>query len=90
MRIEDLTKRELLELIIIRGLNFYITDRDMQTVRWNTMNRKAKETMDESMVEMNANRGPTNWPAYKKASDKFERAQKLYDEAEKFINESKD
>jgi len=85
LTINDLTKEELLELIIYRGLNHSINIRDIERVRWNTMIRKAKKMAEEACAEMEAHTGPENWPTYKKAADKFDRAMELYAESDKFI-----
>ena len=84
MTINDLTKEELLELIACRGWNLSIKDNDIERVRRNSMTRKAKKMVDEACVEMKANVGPQNWPAYKNASAKFDRGMRLYDEASIF------
>ena len=85
MTINDLTKKELLELIVMRGLNYSISTHDIETVRWNTMIRNAKKMMDEACAEMEVHKGPQNYPAYKQAMDKFDRAMKLYDKSDKFL-----
>ena len=83
--INDLTKEELLELIVCRGFNHSISPRDIERVRWNTMTGKAKKMAAEACAELAANKGPKNYPAWKAAGDKFDRAMKLYAESEKFI-----
>lgn len=85
MTINDLTKEELLELLVRRGLNRLISAYDIKTTRWNTMKRRVKIMMEEAIEEMNLHRGPENWPAYKKGADKFNRAMALYAESDKFI-----
>ncbi len=85
MVIADLTKKELLEIIAMRGLIRSVSDADINTVRWRTMIRKAKKVADEAIVEMKIHKGPQNYPKFKQAMDKFDRAMELYDEANKFF-----
>lgn len=86
--INDLTKQELLDLIIDRHLNHSINTRDIERVRWNTMVRKAKAMMDEARAEIEANTGKLDYLArtnYMLAHKKFNKAMELYAEADKFI-----
>ncbi len=83
--INDLTKEELLRLIIEQGLNRLITPHAIKLVRWNTMTREAKDMMDEAYERMKTYHGPQNYQQYKREHDKFDRAMKLYDEADKLI-----
>lgn len=88
MTINDLTREELLELIVKRGLNRLITTRDVETTRWNTMTREAKKMMDEAVAEMEASKGKPDYSARRNfilAQKKFSRAMKLYEEADKFM-----
>ena len=85
MTLNNLTKQELLELIIYRGLNHSISIHDIKRVRYNTMAWNAKKMADEACTEMAANKGPEYYRAWKAAGDKFDKAMKLYDESTKFI-----
>lgn len=85
MTINDLTKEELLELIVMRGFNHSINEHDIKRVRYDTMVHKAKKMSDEACTEMKANRGFENWPTYKKAADKFDKAMELYSESSKLM-----
>jgi len=85
LSLEDLTKNELLQLI--RRFSFGFEQRDMQTVRWNTMGVEAKSLMDESIAEIDKCEGIKNHAKWMKAQDKFDRALKLYDKADSFFRE---
>ena len=88
MTINDLTKEELLELLVTQGLNHLITPYAIKTARWNTMTRKAKAMMDEVRIEMAVNTGKLDYSArvnYMLAHKKFDRAMELYAESDKLI-----
>ena len=51
------------------------------------MTNKAKVMMDEACAEMKIYHGPQNYQKYKAASDKFDKAMKLCDEASELIEE---
>lgn len=88
MTINDLTREELLQVIIEQGLNRLITPYAIKTVRWETMTHKAKTMMDEACAEMDANKGKRAYSArtnFMLAGKKFDRAMKLYAEADKLI-----
>ncbi len=53
------------------------------------MTRKAQTMMHEAMEEMKANKGPAKYKAWKQANDKFDKAQKMYDESDKFLEKMK-
>jgi len=83
--INDLTKEEILRLIIEQGLNRLITPHAIKLVRWNSMTCEAKDMMDEACEKMKTYHGPQNYQNYKRESDKFNRAMKLYAKADEFI-----
>lgn len=89
MTLNDLTKEELLELLVNQGLNRLISVDFIKGIRWKTIIRKAKEMSEAAIEEMEKHKGPQNFPAYKKAHDKFDRAMKLYEEADKLIERQK-
>ena len=85
MIINDLTKGELILLLVKQGLNRLITPHSIKMVRWETMTHKAKIMVEEAVAAMEIYKGPQNWTKYKEAHAKFDRAMKLYDEADKIL-----
>ena len=85
--IDDLTKDELLRLIKTRFLAFHV--RDIQRIRWDSLTSKAKSLMDEACIEIKKYKGIENYEKWKEANKKFDRAMKLYDDAEKFCGAMK-
>jgi len=78
----DLTKEELWRLISTRFLAFHVSD--IQRIRWDSMTSKAKALMDEACIEIEKYKGIENYEKWKESNKKFDRAMKLYDDAEKF------
>ena len=88
MTINDLTKEELLAVLVRQGLNRLITPYAIKSIRWETMTRRAKAMTDEARTEMEASKGKPGLLArtnFMQAHEKFDRAMKLYEEADKFI-----
>ena len=87
LNITDLTKDELLQVISDRGLTRSINLSDIKRVRWRTMTNQAKQLMDEACNEIVKYKGPDNFTKWMEANRKFDKAMKLYEDADRFIDE---
>ncbi|MBU0907202.1 MAG: hypothetical protein KKE05_03535 [Nanoarchaeota archaeon] len=85
MKLNDLTKEELLRLIFKHGIFGDINDHEIKSVRWETLMTKAKKMADQAIKDMEVEHGhgPQNYTAYKKAHDDFDKAMGMYAEADK-------
>lgn len=91
MKLEDLSKRELLILIREKAL-FSYSERDLLWVKWRSLARLSEQQMDEGIKVMESAKGdmsPVGRASYKEGSDLFgsglrtgKRADKLYERIE--------
>lgn len=86
LNLNDLTKKELIALIVYRGLNWMITDSDIRRVRFDSLIKKQRVMADDALAEMKANHGSANYGKYKKAADKFDAAMKMHEKACELLN----
>ena len=86
LTIEDLTKEEI--LILFQNYLFYVSPSDIKRVRSDSLAKKAKEMADEAQADMRQyaeKPGMESRAGFLRASDKFDVAMKLYDEADKVL-----
>ncbi len=86
LTLEDLTKEELLTLCHRWCLS--ISERDIRMVRHESLVRQARDLADQSQKEMKEATGDPSIEArgrFLKASEKFDKAMKLYDEADRIL-----
>jgi hypothetical protein len=86
LTIEDLTKEEI--LVLFWNHLFYVSPSDIRRVRCDSLVKKAKEMADEANAEMKKYAGQPGMESrvgFSRASDKFDEAMKLYDEADKVL-----
>ncbi len=84
--LEDLTKEEIISLLRIHFLR--ISTSEIRRVRFDTLSKKAKQMADEANAEMSQYRkqpGMESRFGFLRASEKFDEAMKLYDEADKVL-----
>jgi hypothetical protein len=87
-RLEDLTKEELLKLIIHKGLHYYIKQTDINYINWLVMSDKGLKMMEEANKETekyNDLKSLKEVRAYREALDKFRRGNKLSQKADKYF-----
>ena len=88
--LQDLTKEELIALVhhlnpFSKSIAPYVKE-----VRYQTVITQARQLSEESQTEMKAATGDSSFEGRKKfleASDKFDRAMKLYDQADALLKE---
>ena len=83
--LKKLSRNELVALIRERGL-FSVGESDIRRVRYDHLCQRAKAMSDAAMAEMDKHRGIENYPKYKVASRRFDRAMRLYDLAGKILD----
>ncbi len=88
MKLEDLTKEEL--LILCHRWCFSISKRDIRRVRHESIVRQARDLADQSQREMKEAMGDPSIEArgrFLEANKKFDKAMKLYDEADRILKD---
>ncbi len=83
LKLEDLTKDELLK--IIRQHCFEVSQHDILETRWHSLTEQANELMKRAQVKMEANIGGgiKNTKLFQEASEEFNKGLAISDEADK-------
>lgn len=84
LKIEDLTKAEL--LCLIRSGYVLASPRDLLWIRHDSITLKAYKLSGEALKEMKNAHGIENLDKWHAASKKFDRAMRLYDKADRLID----
>lgn len=86
LKLEDLTKKELLTLCHRWCLN--ISERDIRMVRHESLYREARDLANQAQKEMKEATGDPSMEGrtrFLEAAEKFDKAMKMYDEAGKIL-----
>lgn len=89
LKLEDLTKQELLDLIKLRCGIFGIAQRDIVAVRMKNLTDRAHRQAQEASKKMKNLSGETSMKArieFLKENEKWDRAMKLYEKADELWN----
>jgi len=82
IKLKDLTKKELFEIIKELGLDKLISDSDINFKRYNSRCKKAQMLMDNAMKRMNLFRGTGKMLLYCRASNDWDQGKRQFELAQ--------
>lgn len=85
IRIEDLTREELLEVFRDSGAGFHVREYHLRRAKFEVMTRKANTLANQSIAEMEHSKGPENYSAWRAAVRRFDRAMQMSDRAARIL-----